>query len=82
MLAPLAGLRPGDRREARRDPARPGCCTRAAATTIAAALFVHPQTVRYRMGQLRELYGDRLEDPATVLELTVALGVTPLPRAD
>lgn len=40
---------------------------------MAAALFVHPQTVRYRMGQLRELYGDRLEDPATVLALTVAL---------
>ena len=30
---------------------------------VAAALFVHPQTVRYRMGQLRELYGDRLDDP-------------------
>jgi sugar diacid utilization regulator len=42
---------------------------------IAAELFVHPQTVRYRMGQLRELYGQRLEDPRTVLELTLALGV-------
>jgi DNA-binding PucR family transcriptional regulator len=41
---------------------------------IAAALFVHPQTVRYRMQQLRDLYGDRLEDPETVLALTVALG--------
>ena len=41
---------------------------------VAAALFVHPQTVRYRIGQLRELYGDKLEDPTTVLELTVALG--------
>lgn len=41
---------------------------------MAGALFVHPQTVRYRMGQLRELYGDRLDDPRTVLELTVALG--------
>ena len=41
---------------------------------MAADLFVHPQTVRYRMGQLRELYGDRLDDPAQVLELTVALG--------
>jgi hypothetical protein len=41
---------------------------------VAAELFVHPQTVRYRMGQLRELYGKRLEDPRTVLELTVALG--------
>ncbi|MCO7220740.1 CdaR family transcriptional regulator [Klenkia sp. PcliD-1-E] len=40
---------------------------------VAAELFVHPQTVRYRMGQLRDLYGDRLEDPRTVLELTLAL---------
>ncbi|GAB3347745.1 PucR family transcriptional regulator [Modestobacter lapidis] len=42
---------------------------------IAAELFVHPQTVRYRMGQLRERYGDRLEDPRRVLELTIALGL-------
>jgi hypothetical protein len=27
------------------------------------------------MGQLRELYGTRLEDPRSVLELTIALGV-------
>ncbi|HET9073432.1 MAG TPA: helix-turn-helix domain-containing protein [Solirubrobacteraceae bacterium] len=40
---------------------------------IARALFVHPQTVRYRMGQLRDLYGDALDDPRHVLELTVAL---------
>jgi DNA-binding PucR family transcriptional regulator len=40
---------------------------------IASDLFVHPQTVRYRMGQLRDLYGDRLDDPETVLELTLAL---------
>jgi DNA-binding PucR family transcriptional regulator len=43
---------------------------------IAAELFVHPQTVRYRMGQLRELYGTRLEDPRSVLELTIALGLS------
>jgi hypothetical protein len=42
---------------------------------VAAELFVHPQTVRYRMGQLRELYGARLEDPRTVLHLVLALGV-------
>ncbi len=35
---------------------------------------MHPQTVRYRIGQLRDLYGDRLEEPETVLALTVALG--------
>jgi len=28
------------------------------------------------MTQLRELYGDRLNDPRTILELTVALGVS------
>ena len=39
----------------------------------AAALHVHPQTVRYRMGRLRELYGDRLDDPDTRFELELAL---------
>jgi hypothetical protein len=44
---------------------------------VAAALFVHPQTVRYRMTRLRELYGDRLRDPRWLLQLTVALAVEP-----
>ncbi|WP_422751950.1 PucR family transcriptional regulator [Micromonospora sp. WMMD708] len=44
---------------------------------VAADLFVHPQTVRYRMGRLRELYGDRLNEPGTVLDLTVALAFPP-----
>ena len=43
---------------------------------VADALFVHPQTVRYRMGQLRELYGEKLDDPEFALLLIVALGVT------
>ncbi len=47
---------------------------------VAAELFVHPQTVRYRMGQLREVFGDRLEDPRTILELTLALGLVDQPR--
>ena len=42
---------------------------------VAAELFVHPQTVRYRMARLRELYGDRLKDPQWVLALTIALAV-------
>ncbi len=42
---------------------------------VAAELFVHPQTVRYRMARLRELYGDRLRDPDWVLALTIALAV-------
>jgi DNA-binding PucR family transcriptional regulator len=44
---------------------------------IAGHLFVHPQTVRYRMTQLRELFGDRLDDPEEVLRLTVALALVP-----
>jgi hypothetical protein len=44
---------------------------------VAAELFVHPQTVRYRLGQLREAFGDRLEEPRSVLELTIALGLPP-----
>lgn len=41
---------------------------------VAAALFVHPQTVRYRMGQLRDLFPD-LGSPQRVLELTLAVGL-------
>ena len=41
---------------------------------VAAALFVHPQTVRYRMAQLRELFPD-LASPHRVLELTLAVGL-------
>lgn len=40
---------------------------------VAAELHVHAQTVRYRMGQIRELFGDRLNDPATVRDLVLAL---------
>ncbi|MDN5918239.1 MAG: helix-turn-helix domain-containing protein [Pseudonocardia sp.] len=41
--------------------------------TIAAQLHVHPQTVRYRLGQLRELFGPGLDDPDTRAALLVAL---------
>lgn len=46
---------------------------------VAGALFVHPQTVRYRVGQLREVYGDLLEDPDWVLRATLALAVVSPP---
>ena len=46
---------------------------------VAEALFVHPQTVRYRVGQLRELFGEALDDPRAVADLLVALGVADLP---
>jgi hypothetical protein len=40
---------------------------------VARELHIHPQTVRYRMGQLRRLYGDRLSDPRHVRDLILAL---------
>ena len=43
---------------------------------VAQALHVHPQTVRYRMNQVRELFGDRLEDPEEILALMIALSTT------
>jgi hypothetical protein len=71
-LAPLADLRPGTA-EKLADTLRSWLLHHGRREDVAAELFVHPQTVRYRMGQLRELYGDRLDDPETVLELTIAL---------
>lgn len=72
VLAPLDGLRPATR-EKLAATLRSWLLHHGRRDEVAADLFVHPQTVRYRVGQLRDLYGDRLEDPRTVLELTVAL---------
>jgi hypothetical protein len=87
-LAPLADLRPASA-EKLTETLRAWLLHLGRRDDVAAALFVHPQTVRYRMGQLRELYGDALDDPDTVLALTLALGVAgggagslrPQPRA-
>jgi hypothetical protein len=43
---------------------------------IAEELGVHPQTVRYRMRRLRELFGTSLEDPDKRFELELALRAT------
>ena len=72
-LAPLSGLRPASA-EKLADTLRAWLLLQGRRDDVAAALFVHPQTVRYRMSQLRELYGDRLDDPDAVLELVLALG--------
>jgi DNA-binding PucR family transcriptional regulator len=73
LLAPLADLRPATA-EKLTDTLRSWLLHQGRREEVAAELFVHPQTVRYRMGQLRELYGERLDDPETVLALVVALG--------
>jgi len=73
LLAPLGKLRPATA-EKLIETLRSWLLHQGRRDEVAADLFVHPQTVRYRMGQLREVYGDRLDDPATLLALTVALG--------
>jgi PucR C-terminal helix-turn-helix domain/GGDEF-like domain len=44
---------------------------------VAEQLHVHPQTVRYRLGRLRELFGPALDDPATRAALLLALAWGP-----
>lgn len=72
-LAPLEEIR-GSAAERLVETLRSWLLNQGRREAVAADLHVHPQTVRYRMGQIRELYGERLSDPRTVLELTVALG--------
>jgi PucR C-terminal helix-turn-helix domain len=74
VLAPLDEV-PAGTREKLIDTLRAWLLHHGRRERVAAELFVHAQTVRYRMGQLRDLFGDRLEDPRTVLELTLALAV-------
>jgi len=71
-LAPMNGLRAGTRQNLEAT-LRSWLLHQGRRDAVAADLHVHPQTVRYRMGQLRDLYGDRLDDPATVLDLLLAL---------
>jgi hypothetical protein len=49
---------------------------------IAAELHIHPQTVRYRMAQLHDLFGEALDDPATRARLTLALAWSPAVRTE
>ena len=72
VLAPLAGLRPATA-ERLVETLRSWLLHQGRREAVAEELHVHAQTVRYRMGQLRELYGEALEDPRTVLELVLAL---------
>jgi sugar diacid utilization regulator len=72
VLAPLAELRPNTA-ERLAETLRSWLLHQGQREAVAAELFVHPQTVRYRMTQIRELFGERLNDPRTVMELTVAM---------
>jgi hypothetical protein len=72
VLAPMRHLRPRTQ-EKLIETLRAWLLHQGRRDAIARALFVHPQTVRYRLGQLEELYGDRLRDPDTIKDMTIAL---------
>jgi hypothetical protein len=74
-LAPLAAL-PDAQRERLTATLRAWLDRPGQVQAVAAALGVHPQTVRYRLAKLRELLGEeRLEDPDARFELALALRV-------
>ena len=51
---------------------------------VAAELFIHPQTVGYRLGQLRSVLGAELDDPQARLEMLLALqaDAAPVPGSE
>ncbi len=78
-LAPLRDLRPATRERL----AETLFCwlrLRGDRRAIATELHIHVQTVRYRMGQLRELFGSALDCPEARFELEIALRSTHLNR--
>ncbi len=75
LLAPLAELSPGSRE---RLTATLGAWLDEQGRLGPAALRlgVHPQTARYRLARLRELFGDGLDDPDRRFRLALALRAT------
>src|SRR4051794_21754459 len=73
-LAPLDEL-PKGQRERLVETLRAWLDAQGEARPAADRLHVHVQTVRYRLGQLRDVLGDSLDDPQARLELALALRI-------
>lgn len=71
-LAPLAALSPAARRPLT-ETLHAWLRCQGQVIPAARALHTHPQTIRYRLRRLRELFGDRLDDPDERLALQLAL---------
>ncbi|WP_147068406.1 PucR family transcriptional regulator [Terrabacter aerolatus] len=71
-LAPLDGLRPAVR-ERLTETLLSWLRHQGQRAPIAEELFVHQQTVGYRVAQLKELFGDGLDDPEVRFELELVL---------
>lgn len=79
VLAPLAKLTERQR-DRLAETLLAWLVTRGGAPEMAARLGIHPQTVRYRMHQLEDLFGERLRDPDLRFDLEVALRALRLRR--
>ena len=75
-LAPLDQLKPSAR-ERLVETLRAWLDHQGRVEETARVLDIHPQTVRYRLGQLREVFGTALDDPEGRFELALALRVSP-----
>jgi hypothetical protein len=73
-LAPLLELRPSVRARLT-ESLRAWLDCQGRVDETARALEIHPQTVRYRLNQLREAFGGALDDPQARFELSLALRV-------
>jgi hypothetical protein len=71
-LAPLDAARPGSR-DRLAETLLAWLAHRGARQAVADELHVHAQTVAYRLGLLRKLFGGALDDPAARFELELAL---------
>jgi len=75
-LQPLEGL-PAGSQASLRETLRAWLLHGGDRRATAGELQVHPQTVRYRLGRLRELFGEDLDDPGFRLKLLLALAWEP-----
>ncbi len=73
-LAPLARLRPAQR-DRIAETLLAWLQLGENAAEVAQQLHVHPQTVRYRLRQITELFGNQLRDPDCRFELQLALRI-------
>ena len=80
-LAPLARLRPAQR-DRIAETLLAWLQLGENAAEVAQRIHVHPQTVRYRLRQITELFGDQLRDPGCRFELQLALRIRHLTATD
>jgi PucR C-terminal helix-turn-helix domain len=71
-LAPLQALSPGSRSRLT-ETLRVWLAEQGRLGQVAQRLGIHPQTARYRLGRLRELFGESLDDPDSRFWLELAL---------